>query len=281
MASNASSLKPSFLSRVWSRRWIVGAVAFVVFAGVAVVSARQPDLYASEARVLLLPSFVSPSVVPEVATTPIDDRVRTLNDQIMSRVRLERIIENLDLYPDERRTELMEDVVEQMRRAIEIKTEGDRVVTIRFTSTKPVTAQKVADRLANTMIDEYVRSNDTAAISVSQFLESETTEVRRRVDDCEAQLATTRSAGRMPTRSDLITCEFYVERFKSLLAKKEDAAMANSLMNRQLGTTLRITDPARIPERPIGPSRWLILSLGLALGLAAGAVVGFVVAPRK
>ena len=50
------------------------------------------------------------------------DRIQTITQQIMSRTRLEAIIVDLNLYEEQRRTGLMEDVVERMRRDVSVQT---------------------------------------------------------------------------------------------------------------------------------------------------------------
>jgi polysaccharide chain length determinant protein (PEP-CTERM system associated) len=62
--------------------------------------------------------------------------------------------------------------------------------------------------------------------------------------------------------------------FKSLLAKRGEADMATELEQRQKGEQFRVIEPARLPERPTGPSRFRLLLIGLALAIgASGAAI--------
>jgi polysaccharide chain length determinant protein (PEP-CTERM system associated) len=64
------------------------------------------------------------------------------------------------------------------------------------------------------------------------------------------------------------------DQFKSLLAKRGEADMASELEQRQKGEHFRVIEPARLPERPTGPSRFRLLLVGLALAIgASGAAV--------
>jgi len=63
------------------------------------------------------------------------------------------------------------------------------------------------------------------------------------------------------------TRQFYL----GLLAKKNDAAMATSLEQRQKGEQFRILDPASLPEKPVEPDRLRLNLMGLAIGLGLGA----------
>ncbi|MBI5194192.1 MAG: hypothetical protein HZA08_12245 [Nitrospirae bacterium] len=62
--------------------------------------------------------------------------------------------------------------------------------------------------------------------------------------------------------------------YQSLLNKKLDAQLAESLEKRQKGEAFRILDPANLPTKPSKPDRRKIALVGLALGLGSGA--GFV-----
>lgn len=63
------------------------------------------------------------------------------------------------------------------------------------------------------------------------------------------------------------------QHYQSLLAKKNDAAMATSLEQRQKGEQFRILDPASLPEKPSEPDRMRLNLMGLTVGLVFGAVL--------
>ena len=62
-----------------------------------------------------MPQRVPESYVRSTVTTRIEDRLQSISQQILSRTRLERIIQDFNLYTEERRTGIMEDIVERMR----------------------------------------------------------------------------------------------------------------------------------------------------------------------
>lgn len=57
--------------------------------------------------------------------------------------------------------------------------------------------------------------------------------------------------------------------FRSLLAKRGEAAIASDLEHGQKGERFRVVDPARIPDRPAGPNRLRLLLVGLALAVGS------------
>lgn len=58
--------------------------------------------------------------------------------------------------------------------------------------------------------------------------------------------------------------------YASLLAKKEDSALAANLERRQIGEQFRVLEPARVPQQPFSPNRLQLNLLGIVAGLAFG-----------
>src|SRR5437899_13030727 len=97
------------------------------------ISTQLPNWYRSETVIMLLPQRVPDSYVKTTITSKIEDRLATLENQILSRSRLERIILDLSLYQTLRARLPMEDVVQRMREEITIKVEGKESLSFRLT----------------------------------------------------------------------------------------------------------------------------------------------------
>jgi uncharacterized protein involved in exopolysaccharide biosynthesis len=185
------------------RTWFVLVPFAVVSAATAVVVRKLPDRYTSKAVVLVVPQQVPTDYVKPTVSTRLDEQLQTITQQILSRTRLEQIIDELNLYPDERRTGIMQDVVEQMSTkdiGIDI-TRGD-AFSVSYTSGNARTAQKVAERLTSAFIDESTRDQANLTEGTSQFLESSTEEMRQRLEETEKKLQAYRQshAGELPTQ---------------------------------------------------------------------------------
>src|SRR5690349_6370552 len=110
------------LARLAFRRvWLLILPVAIGSAGALGVSERLPNKYRSETVIMLLPQRVPDSYVKSTLTEKLEERLVTLESQIRSRSRLERIILDLDLYRDRRRRMPMEDVVQRMRDDISVK----------------------------------------------------------------------------------------------------------------------------------------------------------------
>lgn len=183
------TLKPEDLLQIARRRWRVVFIPFLVSILVAaVVIRRLPDRYRSETLILVVPQRVPESYVRATVTTRIDERLRSINQQLMSRTRLEPIIREFSLYATDARTGLMEDVVERMRRNIQVQIVRGDAFHISYVSEDPRTAMKVTERLASLYINENLRDREVLADGTNEFLDSQLAVAKARLIEHERKL---------------------------------------------------------------------------------------------
>src|SRR3954465_631238 len=97
---------------LWFRKWIL-VFGMAGFAAAAVgVSLRLPNLYRSETLILVVPQRVPESYVRSTVPVGIEDRLRSISQQILSRSRLETVIGEFGLYSEARKTRPMEEIVD-------------------------------------------------------------------------------------------------------------------------------------------------------------------------
>ena len=96
-----------FARILWRHRWSVLLPFFLITVGTAVGAHFLPDEFRSETVILVVPQQVPESYVRSTVTTRIEDRLQSISQQILSRTRLERIVQDLNLYQKERRTGIM------------------------------------------------------------------------------------------------------------------------------------------------------------------------------
>jgi polysaccharide chain length determinant protein (PEP-CTERM system associated) len=187
---------------VFKRLWLLLVPLAVVSAMVAAVVDYLPDKYRSETVVLVVPQRVPESYVRSTVTTRIEDRLQSLSQQIMSRTRLEKIIQEFNLYSEERKTEVMEDVVEKMRRDIDLQVVRGDAFRISFRGKEPRTVMKVTERLASLFVDENLRDREQLAENTNSFLEGQLEDARRRLVEQERKLEEYRRkfSGQLPTQ---------------------------------------------------------------------------------
>jgi len=204
---------PEVLLRLlWRRKWWV-LVPLVLIAGTtAAVSRVLPNRYRSETTILVVPQQIPEDYVQPTVTVRLEDRLASINQQILSRTRLEQIVREFDLYADERRTLIMEDVIERMRsRDISVQSapgSADRrsssapTFRISYTGQDARTVMRVTERLASLFIEENLRDRTALAEGTNQFLGAQLLDARNRLIEQEKRLEVYRQqhAGELPSQ---------------------------------------------------------------------------------
>jgi polysaccharide chain length determinant protein (PEP-CTERM system associated) len=195
---------------IWRRKWLV-LVPFVLTSVTTVaVTRRLPNRFRSETLVLVVPQQIPESYVQPTVRVRLEDRLAAFNQQILSRTRLEQIVREFDLYASERKTQLMEDVIERMRThdiSVQTTTTGARqnatapTFRISYSGRDPRTVMKVTERLASLFIEESLRDRSALAEGTNQFLETELQEARNRLIEQEKRLEAYRRqhSGELPS----------------------------------------------------------------------------------
>jgi protein tyrosine kinase modulator len=187
---------------MWFRKWTV-LLGMTVAAAIGFgVSLRIPNQYRSETLILVIPQRVPESYVHSTVTMRIEDRLRSISQEILSRSRLEKIIDEFNLYPELQKARPMESIVEYMRTNIVVETVRDDAFKVSFSDTTPRTAMIVTDRLASMFIDENTRDRSVMADSTNQFLESQLEDARQRLLSHERKLEEfrRRNSGELPSQ---------------------------------------------------------------------------------
>ena len=178
-----------------NRRRLQFAIPFFVgWAVVWAVSWTLPAVYRSGTLILVeQPSVPSQYVVPNIAGN-LQDRLQTMSQQILSRTRLTHIIDTLNLYPNERTRMTPDELVERMRKDIEIELvrspDRDSVTSfnIYYSSGDPQTAQRVTRELTNLYISENLEARQQQSENTTKFLESQLEEARKGLLEQEDKL---------------------------------------------------------------------------------------------
>ena len=190
------------LRLAWYHKWLMLAGLVLFASAAALLAKRLPNQYKSETLILVIPQRIPDSYVRSTVTMRIEERLRSLSQEIFSRTRLETVINEFNLYSDLRAAQPMESVVEHMRTKIQVDTVRDDAFRITYIATSPRTAMIVTDRLASMFIDENSHDRSVMADSTNQFLESQLNESRTRLIVHEKKLEDFRRryAGELPSQ---------------------------------------------------------------------------------
>jgi succinoglycan biosynthesis transport protein ExoP len=159
------------------------------------VALLLPSIYESKSAILIEEQQIPPEFVRSTVTGYADQRIQSLNQQILSRTKLLEIIKQFDLYADKHKKYTQEEIVDNMREDINIdlisaevgnqrrKRPGSQEgVTIAFTiayrGKNPETVQKVAGTLASFYLQENLKIREQQARTTTRFLEAELKEIQ-------------------------------------------------------------------------------------------------------
>jgi polysaccharide chain length determinant protein (PEP-CTERM system associated) len=198
-----SKLTPEDVVAIAARRyWLLLVPLGLAAATAAVVARVMPDSYRSTVTIQVAPQQVPEDYVRSTVTQSVIDQLNSINATIQSRTNLERIITDLNLYTVERRTGIMEDIVERMRGDIKVNPGDGSIFTISYVGRNPRSVKEVADRLASLFIDQNLRERQQQAEGTDQFLDSQLEDARRQLADNEQKVAAyrTQHAGELPSQ---------------------------------------------------------------------------------
>src|SRR5208283_358639 len=138
----------------------------------------------------------------------IQQQLDSISQQILSRTRLLRIIDSLGLYAKDRKRVSDDDLVEKMRKDIEIElVRGDdrklSAFNIYYLSRDPRTAQLATADLANLFITENLEQRQQRSENTTSFLEDQLEQARQKLAAQEAKMRVFKDQhlGELPTQT--------------------------------------------------------------------------------
>jgi polysaccharide chain length determinant protein (PEP-CTERM system associated) len=179
-----------FLRIAWRRRWLLALPLVATIVGGMLYAFSLPEQWMSTALIQVVPQQVPEAYVRSTVTMRIEDRLDSIKQLILSRTKLEAIIQEFNLYPNERSGGLIEEVVDRMRNNdISMAVAKGDAFRISFISSDPKQAMRVTERITSLFIAENLRDREVVAERSSQFLESQLNEVRTQMEATEKKLA--------------------------------------------------------------------------------------------
>jgi len=196
-----------FLKIAWRRKWLIVVPLVLSAVGTFIYSRTLPNRYRSEALVLIIPQQVPENFIRPTVDDAIAARLDLMRQQILSRAKLEQIIEEFNLYREERKVLLMDQIVDQMKDDIGVRVQkvGRRQdpnhFAVSYDSEDPQTAMQVAARVASLFVRENIEGRSLQSESTTQFLQSQVDESLRQLQAHDARLEAFRQAnvGRLPS----------------------------------------------------------------------------------
>lgn len=184
---------------LWQRRWVViPPIVLLTGAGIA-AAALLPTTYQSSATVLV----ESPELPSELVGSPVsnllDQRIAKIRQQVLSRGDLIALIEQNGLYDEERRSEPLSAVVEQMREAVTVEavesdigqssSTGSNTIAFKlsFDYRDAVKAQAVMQALVERFLAIDTTERTESATGTVSFLQDQANSLQQQIAQLEGQ----------------------------------------------------------------------------------------------
>ena len=175
--------------------WIIMPFLLVILTGLT-YALVTPRVYEAETLILVQPQKVPEDFVRPIVSGDMEDRLKTLTQQITSRTNLEKIIRKFDLYDNSHSSVALHRKVELMRRRIKIdiangsgrRETASNSFKIFFQYKEATKARDVTNALTVSFIEENLRNRESQAIGTSDFIIDELESVKLQLIEKEEEL---------------------------------------------------------------------------------------------
>jgi protein tyrosine kinase modulator len=258
-------LTPADYLAMLRRRWILIVVLGVVGGPLAYgVSRYLPDRYKSTTLVLVQQPSISREIVNPLDTTDIGQRLASMQQQILSRTRLEPIIRQFGLYGADINHVSMEGLVGRLQKSIEViplkpmdETRARDLpgFSVAVTMDSPRAAQQVCTAVTSMFIEENLRVRQQHSEDTTQFIVQQLADAKAKLDEQDSKLAAfqTRYMGILPDEAKtnlnlLMGLTSQLDAATQALARaQQDKTFAESMLTQQIGAW-QAAQSGRSPE---------------------------------
>jgi len=159
-----------------------------------------PRTYRSTATLLVQSQDLPTSIVDSPTTGAIEQRIARIREQVLSRGDLIQLIEQNDLYPDERRSKPLSKVIEQMRHATVVSalssdigqqsgTQNSTVaIAMSFEYPDPAKAQTVLQSFVTKFLSMDSQDVEDQASLTVRFLQDQANKLQSQISGIEGEL---------------------------------------------------------------------------------------------
>lgn len=192
-------LTPEDYLRILRRHWVLIVVLGLVGGPLAyAASLLLPNRYVSQETVLVEQPTVPQDIVRPVFSSDVNQRLASMQQQILSHTRLEPIIRKFGLYPKDLNRIPIEELVARLQKVIEVsgvqpmagtRANGLPGFTVSVTMGDPQTAQNVCGAITTMFIDEDKQLSERHTKDTTEFLSSQLADAKAKLDEQDGKLA--------------------------------------------------------------------------------------------
>lgn len=179
------------------------AVSSVLFVVSLLVAFLWPPTYRSMATILIEEQEVPSDLIRSTVTSFAAQRIQTISQTIMTRANLMQIVNKYNLYADRRGRDTTEEILDRMRKDINLGMINSDVIdprsgrpeqatiafTLAFEGDNPEITQKVASELTSLYLNENLKTRTKSATETVDFLNTEADKLNQHISEVEAKIA--------------------------------------------------------------------------------------------
>ena len=193
--SSVSETLARVLNILWRRHWWIVIPACLIALATVLVLSKIPNRYTSNATLVVVQQQVPQRYVVPNDTTDIAVALQAMQQEILSRPQLDRIIRDFGLYTEESKRKAPEQIMAMMLRDIDIEPiisgipqKDLNAFRISFTAKDPRVAQGVTSTLTSLFIQENLRSREEQAVNTTGFLHQRMEAAKKQLEVQEQRL---------------------------------------------------------------------------------------------
>ena len=228
-------------------RWpwvLVPMVLATLLAGAA--SQFVPKQYRSRTVVMVETELVPNGLAPRASRDESNNRLLTVGEEVLARSRVERVLDELNPYPELGGTPRAS-LVDRIRGKTSVQLIGMDAFAIEYTDTDPKRAQQLANRLASLFIEEATGAREREAQGANDFIERQLEETRTQLQRHQESLSSLkqRYMGMLPEQlgANLSTLQRLQLDRQSTEEAIRSAKDRKTMLERQLATQVEMEDP--------------------------------------
>jgi len=245
-----------YLALLVRRRWWV-IIPAVALCGLSILLTLVfPKMYRSQTMILIQQRDVPDDFVKDLIGENIDERLKAIEQTILSRTNLLRIVNEFESRLPEYRSLNDERKVEKLRKRIAIdfpteKRAGRALpvtnIIINYSDRTPDLAQKIAARLASLFIEQDNRARENKVFGTAEFLEAELKKVADQLHESETRLSALKQRYRFEMPTELDTNLRTLDRLQ--IQKNGNLEALDRFVTLQMNLERQISEtPAMIPS---------------------------------
>ncbi|HTQ58611.1 MAG TPA: Wzz/FepE/Etk N-terminal domain-containing protein [Candidatus Solibacter sp.] len=189
----------SDVKRMVRKHWWIPVLTTTLLAAAGFAATLVlPKKFKSTTVVLVEQPTVPIDIVKPVVNDDLNHRLSSMSEQVLSRTRLQSVIEKLNLYPGNQSLASKEDAVDRLRKTITVElmqpmngsdNRQPPGFHVSVTYDNPHLAQQICTEITSMFMEQNVRRREQQSSATTDFLSQQLDEAKAKLDEQDAKLA--------------------------------------------------------------------------------------------